>query len=220
MYSDKTENKGRRLLWPLLTVLVLAFCEYLPKAWFQAAPSSRVLPFAGLLKALAIVLWPLTAPLNAVMRRLSRQKRGDPDAHRLLVSREELLLLASEGVQSGVLTPQETEMIHGVFALPHKTCGSLMVPREKMVVVDRSMTVPDFLASFETDEKTEIVDLTDELRQSIILALPTYPVCRADCRGVCPTCGKNLNEGPCACVHEERDGRWGALDVLLPGTET
>ena len=82
---------------------------------------------------------------------------------------------------------------------------------------DFTVTVPDFLASFETDEKTEIVDLTDELRQSIILALPTYPVCRADCRGVCPTCGKNLNEGPCACVHEERDGRWGALDALLPG---
>ena len=82
---------------------------------------------------------------------------------------------------------------------------------------DFTVTVPDFLASFETDEKTEIVDLTDELRQSIILALPTYPVCRADCRGVCPTCGKNLNEGPCACVHEERDDRWGALDALLPG---
>ena len=84
---------------------------------------------------------------------------------------------------------------------------------------DFTVAVPDFLASFETDEKTEIVDLTDELRQSIILALPTYPVCRADCRGVCPTCGKNLNEGSCACVHEERDGRWGALDALLPGKE-
>ena len=84
---------------------------------------------------------------------------------------------------------------------------------------DFTVTVPDFLASLETDEKTEFADLTDELRQSIILALPTYPVCRADCRGVCPTCGKNLNEGPCTCVHEERDGRWGALDALLPGTE-
>ena len=84
---------------------------------------------------------------------------------------------------------------------------------------DFTVTVPDFLTSLETDEKTEFADLTDELRQSIILALPTDPVCRADCRGVCPTCGKNLNEGPCTCVHEERDGRWGALDVLLPGTE-
>ena len=81
---------------------------------------------------------------------------------------------------------------------------------------DFTVTVPDFTVSVET-KKTEIVDLTDELRQSIILALPTYPVCRADCRGVCPTCGKNLNEGPCTCVHEERDGRWGAFDALMPG---
>ena len=82
---------------------------------------------------------------------------------------------------------------------------------------DFTVKVPSFTTSREVDEKSEFVDLTDELRQSIILALPSYPVCRQDCRGVCVTCGKNLNEGPCACVHEERDDRWGALDALLPG---
>ena len=101
--------------------------------------------------------------------------------------------------------------------------GNIIVDSVKMLPSwpERGMlvTVPDFLVSLETDEKTEFADLTDELRQSIILALPTYPVCRADCRGLCPTCGKNLNEGPCTCVHEERDGRWGALDALLPGNK-
>ena len=81
---------------------------------------------------------------------------------------------------------------------------------------DFTLTVDDFTASVETDEKSEFVDLTDELRQSIILALPSYPVCRQDCRGVCVTCGKNLNEGPCTCSHSERDSRWGALDALVP----
>ena len=81
---------------------------------------------------------------------------------------------------------------------------------------DFTLTVDDFTASVETDEKSEFVDLTDELRQSIILALPSYPVCRQDCRGVCVMCGKNLNEGPCACSHTERDSRWGALDALVP----
>ena len=82
---------------------------------------------------------------------------------------------------------------------------------------DFTTTVDDFTTSVEIDEKTEFVDLTDELRQSIILALPSYPVCRQDCRGVCPTCGKNLNEGSCACDHTERDSRWGALDALELG---
>ncbi len=82
---------------------------------------------------------------------------------------------------------------------------------------DFTVTVDDFATSVEIGEKTEFADLTDELRQGIILALPSYPVCRQDCRGVCPTCGKNLNEGPCMCTHVERDSRWGALDALEPG---
>lgn len=82
---------------------------------------------------------------------------------------------------------------------------------------DFTTKVEDFTFSVEVNEKTEFVDLTDELRQSIILSLPSYPVCRQDCRGVCPTCGKNLNEGPCTCKHAERDSRWGALDDLQLG---
>ena len=79
---------------------------------------------------------------------------------------------------------------------------------------DFTATVPDFTVSLETDEHTEYADLTDEVRQSIILALPTYPVCRPECLGVCPSCGKNLNEGSCGCKREETDDRWGALEGL------
>ena len=79
---------------------------------------------------------------------------------------------------------------------------------------DFTVKVPDFTASVETDEKTEFVDLTDELRESIILHLPTYPVCREGCRGICPQCGKNLNEGSCSCGTERRDDRWDILDSL------
>lgn len=82
---------------------------------------------------------------------------------------------------------------------------------------DFTAHVDDFATSIEINEKTDFVDLTDELRQCIILALPSYPVCRQDCLGVCPTCGKNLNEGACTCEHTERDSRWGALDALELG---
>ncbi len=82
---------------------------------------------------------------------------------------------------------------------------------------DFTVKVDDFATSIEIDEKTDFVDLTDELRESIILALPSYPICRQDCRGVCPMCRKNLNEGSCTCEHTERDGRWGALDALELG---
>jgi len=82
---------------------------------------------------------------------------------------------------------------------------------------DFTVKVSDFVTSVEADEKVEFVDLTDSLRECIILALPTYPVCREDCRGICPVCGQNLNEGSCSCAGEERDGRWDVLDSLKKG---
>ena len=74
--------------------------------------------------------------------------------------------------------------------------------------------VPDFTTSVELDENTQFADLTDEVRESIILTLPTYPVCREGCKGLCVHCGKNLNEGPCGCAEDSGDSRWGALDAL------
>lgn len=38
-----------------------------------------------------------------------------------------------------------------------------------------------------------------ELREAILLELPSLPLCSEDCKGLCPHCGKNLNEGPCDC---------------------
>ena len=75
--------------------------------------------------------------------------------------------------------------------------------------------VPDYTASFEINEKIEYFDLTNDVRESIILALPTYPVCREDCKGLCAKCGKDLNESPCECAIQSGDGRWNALDALV-----
>jgi uncharacterized protein len=69
-----------------------------------------------------------------------------------------------------------------------------------------------------TDAEAEIgyytgkgVELEDVLREQILLALPLRTLCREDCKGLCPQCGKNLNEGPCACAEPLEDPRWAAL---------
>jgi len=64
------------------------------------------------------------------------------------------------------------------------------------------------------DEHHEL-DLTEVVRQDILLALPPNPICRTKCLGLCPTCGKNWNEGPCDCKHAEIDPRWQSLKELL-----
>ena len=43
------------------------------------------------------------------------------------------------------------------------------------------------------------LDLREQVRESLLLELPITPHCREDCRGLCPRCGADLNEGPCGC---------------------
>lgn len=64
------------------------------------------------------------------------------------------------------------------------------------------------------DEKN-IIDLSEVIRQDLLLALPASATCHEGCAGLCPTCGKNLNEGPCDCPTEHVDPRWEALRSLL-----
>jgi uncharacterized protein len=59
------------------------------------------------------------------------------------------------------------------------------------------------------------LDLRQPLREQILLNLPMHPLCRPDCKGLCGTCGRNLNEGSCNCSTEEIDPRLADLKKLL-----
>lgn len=58
-------------------------------------------------------------------------------------------------------------------------------------------------------------DVVELARQALILALPMRPLCSPECRGICPTCGADLNEGSCDCK-PPKDPRWAKLEMLLP----
>lgn len=79
-----------------------------------------------------------------------------------------------------------------------------------------STTLKDssFLRAYEITEGVETVDVTPDIREDVLLDLPPFPVCSADCKGLCPHCGTNLNKGTCACRSAELDDRWGALDGI------
>jgi uncharacterized protein len=51
------------------------------------------------------------------------------------------------------------------------------------------------------------------LREQVLLAVPLKVICRQDCKGLCPQCGKNLNTESCSCA-EPTDERWSALKEL------
>jgi uncharacterized protein len=75
------------------------------------------------------------------------------------------------------------------------------------------------LAPFDEEEIFPIdahhqIDLTEAIRQNVLLALPMVTICREDCKGLCSQCGHDLNLGPCKC-EPEVDTRLNVLKALL-----
>src|SRR6267142_1137205 len=56
--------------------------------------------------------------------------------------------------------------------------------------------------------------LEDALREQVLLSVPLKVLCREDCKGLCPYCGKNLNESACSCATPVQDPRWLALKEI------
>jgi len=72
-----------------------------------------------------------------------------------------------------------------------------------------------------TDAEAEIgyyegdgILLEDVLREQVLLAIPLKITCREDCKGLCPHCGKNLNQEQCSCAVPAGDPRWAALKEI------
>lgn len=61
----------------------------------------------------------------------------------------------------------------------------------------------------------EAIDLSELVRQMLVLSVPPRSLCRPECRGLCPNCGQDLNQGECGCAAQEIDPRLEALRELL-----
>lgn len=60
-----------------------------------------------------------------------------------------------------------------------------------------------------------MLDLSEAVRQAIVLAQPITTNCRPECAGLCHRCGQNLNYGSCHCAEESGDERWSPLREMF-----
>ncbi len=72
---------------------------------------------------------------------------------------------------------------------------------------------PEDTGSFTIDEQ-HTIDLSEAVRQYTVMAVPMKALCDENCAGLCPKCGKNLNQGKCNCPSQEIDPRWIKLTKL------
>lgn len=119
-----------------LTLMILIFGEYLPKAWFQSYPLVRSLRFMGLFRVSEFLFrwisWPVVTLVGAVL------PTPTVDSHeaRGRISRRDIqYLLSRESGATPDLGEQRRRMVIGVFALSERSAKDVMVPRERMLQV-------------------------------------------------------------------------------------
>ena len=79
---------------------------------------------------------------------------------------------------------------------------------------------PDELDDYmtvEADLSGRVIDVMPQIQESIYTLIPTKILCREDCKGLCPECGANLNEGSCSCKRDNIDPRLEALRNFTAG---
>ncbi|HIE10907.1 MAG TPA: DUF21 domain-containing protein [Kiritimatiellae bacterium] len=119
----------------LMTLVMLIFGEYLPKAWFRAAPTERSLRLIVLLKFSEKLLYPLGMILTELVKALAPLPAHRAAFQRPFVTREELRLLALESEAAGRLGRREREIITAILELPDRRAEQVMTPAAEMVWV-------------------------------------------------------------------------------------
>ena len=75
------------------------------------------------------------------------------------------------------------------------------VPSDNQFISKRDVELHASDIDAEVYENQQI-DLTQSIRDSILLAVPVICLCKENCKGICSKCGHNLNQGPCECENE------------------
>ena len=102
----------------------------------------------------------------------------------------------------------------------HGLCDRCASPFDREIHFPINVVLVTELADEENEDEWvfplegDSADLDDIVRTVFVLNLDSKLLCKEDCRGLCPRCGKNLNDGPCNC-QKELDPRFAALKQLL-----
>lgn len=101
-------------------------------------------------------------------------------------------------------------------------CDRCGVLSKKVHTIPVKNTIVTELANGEVSDEMLVLenmqlDLHELVLTEVVLNIPIKHLCREDCKGICQTCGKNLNEGNCSCEAETVDPRLQILKDLLDG---
>ena len=138
------------------------------------------------------------------------ERRATGTVH-LLRTHQGLLLNAN------IRVPTVSECARCLVAMAYES--AIALEEECYPTVDpstgRRMYPPDPAEGVLHIDTSQMLDLSEVLRQYLLTSEPLKTLCRRDCKGLCPECGADLNGETCRCEGVPVDPRWGALAALL-----
>jgi uncharacterized protein len=165
-----------------------------------------------------IVASPLLINIVELTRRpgIAKEVQVDVSAESLAFDDERIDTTHDIGVDLRVESVSGGLVVHGeATARASGVCSRCLIDIDLIVhaaIDEIYQRVPDNPEAYPLDG--EALDLAPIVREMVLLGVPEAPLCRADCPGLCPTCGANLAAGPCGCVPKQGDERWAVLDQL------
>jgi uncharacterized protein len=114
--------------------------------------------------------------------------------------------------------------VRGEVESPCRRClQPAQQPLEERLDLLYEVREPGAPSATDSDEDVDVVPLRSELepvdvrpavREALLLAVQSFPLCRPECRGLCPGCGRDLNVETCSCVTTTPKPRWRGLEKL------
>lgn len=143
-------SNGAAVSTVVITVLVLTFCEVLPKSYAKKNAEKLALAFAAPLSALVTLFKPFVFLLNSLSSVISK---GDETPS---VTEDELKYMIDEIEEQGVIEEQESELVKSALEFDEITVNEILIPRVKVVGIEINSTIDEIKELFSSEMYSRI----------------------------------------------------------------
>lgn len=153
IFTELFGAAGVAVATAVMTILVLIFGEIMPKSFAKQHAESCALAFAGLLGAIMWLLTPISAIFAQLQKAMAKLSKGE-DAPNF--TEDELKYIINEIEDQGVLEEQESELVKSALEFDETTIEQILVPRVKVVAVERNDDPDEIMEIFIRDRYTRL----------------------------------------------------------------
>jgi uncharacterized protein len=145
------------------------------------------------------------------------------DAEAREVTGQVKFTLTNFGILAAVRITARLQLICARCIDPFETTSTIIFDEEFQPVIDIVSGLPVSAPQNDTASmisSNHVVDLSEAIRQNLLLSMEIIPLCTPNCRGLCPNCGANRNQETCDCPPAEQNSPFAVLQGLLIGTDS